>query len=479
MNLIVVGLSFAAFLIAFTLIGVMSSREKQETSEDYLVASRSVNPWLTALSAVATANSGYMFVGLIGYAWLSGIEAMWVTFGWIAGDLVTWFWVHKIVRERSERLNTASVPALLATENDGTNNRLISVASAFLTLFFLGGYAAAQLKAGSVTLNAVFDWPIELGAVLGVVVVVVYCFSGGIRASIWTDAAQSSVMIVAMAILLGVCVGEVGGFSMLMQRLEAIDPDLVSYAPKNLLFPLAVYVLGFVGAGIGTVGQPHILIRFMAIESTKSLDKARILYFIWFTLFSAAALGVGLYARVLVPDLTAGLEGAAITMAAESALPALAIKMLPSALIGVMLAGIFSATMSTADSQILSCSAAITQDAFPQFKSSYKASKIATISVALLALVIALTASQGVFAMVLLAWAALGASLGPILVIRLANLPIPGPLGLVMMASGLATVVFWGNSAYGDSLYKIVPGMAVPSIIYAVVYFAELRNKEP
>ena len=114
MNQLVVVGSFVFFLVLFTLIGVLSAKEKQETSEDYLVASRNVNPWLTALSAVSTNNSGYMFIGLIGFAWRSGIEAIWITFGWVAGDLLTWFWVHKRVRRQSEEVGAASVPSLLA-----------------------------------------------------------------------------------------------------------------------------------------------------------------------------------------------------------------------------------------------------------------------------------------------------------------------------------------------------------------------------
>jgi len=467
MSTLVVTASFVFFLLAFTAIGVLSSRQKSETSEDYLVASRDVNPWLTALSAVSTNNSGYMFIGLIGFTWRSGLEAIWITLGWIAGDLLTWFWVHKRVRQQSEEVKAASVPALLAISKDGERSTLIAASAGLLTFFFLGTYAAAQLKAGSTTLHALFGWPVWMGAVIGVVVVVVYCFSGGIRASIWTDAAQSIVMMVAMALLLGACVSDIGGWDALMQKLSAIDPKLTEWMPRNLPLGFGLYLAGFIFAGVGTVGQPHILIRFMAIDSSDSVAKARNIYFVWYTLFSIAALAVGLYARVLLPDLTAGVEGAAAQAATEAALPTLAVKMLPSVLIGVMLAGIFSATMSTADSQLLSCSAALTQDVFPQYANSYRASKVATISIAVVALFIALTASDGVFALVLIAWSALASTLGPILLLRLAGRPLSGPLALVMMASGLVTVAIWGTTPYADGVFKALPGMVVPMVVYA------------
>lgn len=458
--------SFLLFLVLFTVIGALASRVKKSSSEDYLVASRDVSPWLIALSAVSTNNSGYMFIGLIGFTWRQGIEAIWITLGWVLGDLLTWFWVHKRVRAQSEAVSATSVPALLATRQDGTISRPISVIAGLLTLFFLGGYAAAQLKAGSTTLHVLFDWPMWAGSVIGVVIVTIYCMSGGIRASIWTDAAQSVVMVGAMTMLLVTCVLEVGGPHELFAALHQIDPALTQLIPGDLAFGFGLYVLGFIFAGVATIGQPHILVRFMAIDATGSIPRARTIYFIFYTFFSVAALAVGLYARVLLPELGMGLDGAQLAAATEGALPSLSVKMLPPVLIGVMLAGLFSATMSTADSQILSCSASITQDIHPRWSRSYNASKIATLSVAALALFIALVASSGVFSLVLMAWSALGATLGPILIVRMANRPLSNSTAIAMMSSGLATVFIWDMLPWGDSMFKALPGMCVPLCLY-------------
>ena len=466
MNELLITGSFALFLLAFTLVGALSARQKTESTEDYLVASRNVNPWLVALSAISTNNSGYMFIGLIGFAWRSGIEALWINVGWIFGDFVTWLWVHRRVRSRSEEVGATTVPGLLATDEHGNLQRPIAIVAGLMTFVFLGGYAAAQLKAGSTTLHALFDWPLWLGAVIGVVIVTVYCFAGGIRASIWTDAVQSVVMLVAMTLLLGYCWVGVGGPSALFARLEAIDPQLVQLFPSGLAFGFGLYLLGLTFGGVATVGQPHILIRFMAIDATDSIRRARNIYFVWYIFFSAAALAVGLYSRVLLPDLAAGLTGDAAVRATEAALPTLTVQLLPPLLIGVMLAGLFAATMSTADSQILSCSGAVTQDVFPRFMSSARASKIATLSVAVLALVIALVADAGVFTLVLMAWSILGAAFGPILIVRLARWPLPSALALVMMAVGVGTVLAWGASPWAGDVFKALPGMLAPSILY-------------
>ncbi|MFT5586162.1 MAG: sodium/proline symporter [Cognaticolwellia sp.] len=473
---LIITATFISFLVLFTAVGILSARKMKTTSEDYLVASRGVNPWLVALSAVSTNNSGYMFIGLIGFTWRMGVEAVWITFGWILGDLLTWFWVHRRVRDRSEAVSANSVPALLATDDNGKVNRPIAIAAGLLTFIFLGGYAAAQLKAGGITLNALFDWPIWLGSVMGVVIVAVYSMSGGIRASIWTDAVQSIVMVGAMTTLVGICYMQVGGPVPLLAALDGIDPKLIELFPRDLSLGIGLYAIGFVFAGMGTIGQPHILVRFMAIDDSANIGKARNIYFGWYIFFSLMAMAVGLYARVLMPDLAAGLSGDAFTMASEGALPQLAVQVMPPVLIGVMLAGLFAATMSTADSQILSCSAAITQDISPRFKESYSASKIATLAVAGVALLIALGASASVFSLVLVAWSALAASLGPVLLVRLAKQPLPTWLALLMMGTGVAVVFAWGASPWSDSVFKALPGILAPVILYGIYWVTAGRG---
>jgi sodium/proline symporter len=486
--------SFCVFLALFVGVGVLSARDKQDTTEDYLVAGRSVSPWLTGLSAVASNNSGYMFVGVVGFTYLKGLEAFWITFLWVLGDYFSWFWFHRRLRAQSEEVGATSAPTMLGAPTPESRDRLVIALGGIATLVLLGLYAAAQLKAGSAATAALFGWPNWLGAGVGAAVVVVYCFSGGIRASIWTDAAQSIVMIFSMTMLVGYAMVEVGGPGDLMTALAAIEnPDpanwsateidfgtaLTDWFPSGLAFGFGAYVVGFLFAGIGTIGQPHILIRFMAIDSVDSVDKARTIYFVWYTLFSMLALAVGLYSRVLLPDLALGLFEPDLTAAAETALPALSQHLLPSVFVGVMLAGLFAATMSTADSQVLSCSAAITQDIFPRFGKSYVASKVATIGVVSVALLAALFAESGVFSLVLVAWSGLGAIFVPILFVRLARLPLPTALAVAMMASGIGTVVWWGSTPWSDHVFKGMPGILVPLALYALAWGAFLRSSEP
>lgn len=454
-------LSFLAFLIGFTLIGAYASRRKTSTTDDYLLASRSIGPWFTAMSAVSTNNSGFMFIGLIGTSYTMGLSAIWIIFGWIFGDYLMWFWIHRRLREKSEADHFRTIPSFLGAALPGRRN-LVRATAAVVTITFLGTYAAAQLNAGSKALHVLFGWPYAVGAIVGAVIVVIYCFAGGIRASIWTDVAQSINMIIAIWLLFILALVEVGGLGGLWSKLEAIDPQLISLSPPDPRFGFALFIFGWFGAGIGVVGQPHIMVRMMSIRSGRDIAKARDIYLVWYLLFSFACYGVAFACRILIPDVGA--------FDAELALPTLASAYLPGVLVGLVLAGLFSATMSTADSQVLSCSAALTQDLFPSWRDSYAKSKFATLLVATVVLSIALFASQNVFALVTLSWSALGASLGPLVVVRAMQWRINSSAATGMMAAGLAGVIVWGGVlGYGGDFYEIIPGMALSMVAYLIL----------
>ena len=455
----VVVISFIVCLLFFLGVGIASARRRKNTSEDYLLASRSIGPRVVAISAVATNNSGFMFVGLIGATYVEGVSALAMMLGWVLGDYAAWVvGIPKMLRMRSEEAGSATIPAFLGHGLEG-GQKVVKIAG-LIILAFLGTYAAAQLTAGSKALHAIFGWDLVVGAVLGALIVVAYCFSSGIRASIWTDVAQSVVMLVAMNLLLLVGISDAGGPAALWASLAAIDPQLVNIVPKNVPFGFAMFCLGWLAAGFGVVGQPHIMVRAMAIDSAENMASARRVYVVWNALFSISAVGVGLTARLLLPE-TAGFD-------AELAMPTLSLQVLHPVLVGVVLAGLFAATMSTADSQVLSCSAALTQDLLPRPGATHYYNKAGTIVVTAIVLTLALMGSS-VFALVVLAWAGLAASLGPLLVIRCLGRSITTATAIAMMLGGLLAVLGWKYGlGYGTGLYEALPGMLAGFAIYAV-----------
>jgi sodium/proline symporter len=455
----VVAISFTVFILTFLGIGVYSATRKQDTDEDFLIASRNIGPWMMALSAVATNNSGFMFVGLIGSTYIEGVSGIILIGGWVLGDYVAWLvGIPKALRARSEEMGVATIPSFLGWGIPG--GRIVVVIAGFIVLAFLGTYAAAQLTAGSKALHALFGWDTTIGAVAGAVIVVIYCFSGGIRASIWTDVAQSIVMFFAMIMLFVVGVTEVGGPSALWAQLEAIDPRLISFTPASAPFGVVMFAIGWLVAGFGVVGQPHIMVRAMTLDSPQNMPLARRVYVTWNIVFAIGAIGVGLVSRVLLTE-TAGFDP-------ELAMPTLSIQLLPEILVGLVLAGLFAATMSTADSQVLSCSAAITQDIAPRPNSSHNYTRFGTVAVTAIMLAIALSGAS-VFGLVTLAWSVLASTLGPLLVAQSLGRPPRAGTAVAMMLGSFAAVLIWKYGLGFDSgLYHALPGMLTGIAIYYI-----------
>ncbi|MBE9036408.1 sodium/proline symporter [aff. Roholtiella sp. LEGE 12411] len=462
-NQVLIALTFIGFLAFIIFVGIYSASHKQNTTADYLLASRGVHPWLTALSAMSTGQSGLLFLGQVGFAYKIGISAIWLVIGWAIGDYIAWWFFFKRLRQISEDTSSDTVSAFLAQNTPG--DRWISIVSAIIIIAFLGSYAASQLVAGSKALNVVFGWDYYWGIVLGAVMVVIYCFSGGVRAEIWTDAVQGIIMIGSLLLLLIVAVVNSGGLGGVWTKLAAIDPQLVSLSPTNLPLGFLPFLFGWIVAGFGVVGQPHILTRAMAIDSAENVNHALNIKTICGLTNSFSAIGIGLTARVLLPELMNGGDP-------ELALPYLAQELLPAVFVGLMLAGVFAATMSTADSQILCCSAAITQDIFPQFANSYKLAKLGTLTVAMIVLSIALVGDSNVFLLVTFSWSALASGLGPLLIIRVWQLPVSTPVALLMMSVGIAAAVSWSLVfKLSNIVYEVLPGMAAGILVYLIAQF--------
>jgi len=462
-----VAISFFVVLSLFTLSGAMAWIRKRHTPEDYLIASRNVSPWLSALSAVSTNNSGFMFIAMVAFTYRNGLEGLWLVFGWILGDLTSWLLVHPKVRRLSEKTGVNTLPALLKF-GKGRGDRALVAAAGMVVLVFLSIYAAAQLKASSTALNALFEWEMWIGVLIGSLIVILYSFAGGIRADIWTDAAQSFVMLATMVLILVASVSNIGGWEPLSQNLHQQDPSLLAFSPQGLTFGLPAYVLSVYFNGLGVIGQPHVMVRFFALESAKVIPRTGFWYFSWYLPFAVASLAVGLYARAIMPELPDLEIAQRMSEPTELALPLITKRLLPDIFVGVSLAGLFAATISTADSQIIVCSGSVTQDIVPSWKDSYLASKVATFSVTTFAVLVALFAPEGVFGLVLIAWSAMGASLGSLLVIRVFGLPITLPTAFAMILVSITTVTLWHIFTESEDLYEMLPGAVAALLTYLI-----------
>jgi SSS family transporter len=465
-------LSFLLFLAAFVAIGVSSVRYSRGTKKDYYLASSSVSPSLVGLSAVATNNSGYMFIGVIGYTYVTGLAAIWLMIGWIGGDFIASTFIHARLRRATAQTREVSFAGVLSRW-DGQPNRRLQIVCGAISLVFLLAYASAQLVAGSKALHVLFGWPTYTGAVIGAVLVVVYCLAGGIRASIWTDAAQSVVMIFAMTMLLIVGVNSFDGVGGAISKMGEIEGYL-DWFPKDLALPgLAgglLFAVSWSFAGFSVIGQPHIMVRFMTLDDPGKMRRARAWYYLWFLAFYLLATGVGMLSRIYILD-----PG---SFDAELALPTMAQQMLPPFAAGIVLAGIFAATMSTADSLILSASSALTHDLLPGKIENTKLIKFGTVLITMAALGWALFNEQSVFNLVIMAWSGLASAFAPLLIyLCLGARPSHGG-ALVAIFAGLATALLWRWLGWHGTVYEGMPGILVGLLVLVVDGFARSSRSQ-
>tara|TARA_B110000438_G_scaffold101170_1_gene100097 strand:+ start:27520 stop:29571 length:2052 start_codon:yes stop_codon:yes gene_type:complete len=463
---IVVVLSFIFFMTIFAGVGLASMRVKKDTTDDYLVAGRGMSPSLAALSAVSTWNSGYMFIGFIGFTYTMGYTVAFLAFMSTIGQFVAWIWLYKFIQKEGRERGVRSLSSLVADKAGAPEAKLAGI----LSVLFLSIYAAAQLTSGGKALFVMMGWSELVGILIGFVLVVAYCYAGGIRASIWTDAAQSCVMLVGSTILCWISLQEVGGFSGLEIGLNEQDPLLTDFLPPDLMFGFTLWTAAFFLGGLSVAGQPQVVSRVMTLGTDEDRKKAMIWFFVWQTPFIILMLIIGLASRVLFTE---------SSFDAELGLPMMAMETMPSIGVGMILASIFAATMSTADSQVLACTAAITDDIRPEWRQDHKTAKKVTIVVAAFATLISIgglyiPGGDSVFLLVVFAVYGLGGVFVPLLIIRWLGYKPDSAHSISMMTAAFSGVLIWTVLGFGDAngVFPSVPGMGAAFIThFSLNYF--------
>ena len=452
---------FLFFLLGLTcLVGFFAVRESRKSEEDYFLASQTISPYSLAFSSSASKYSGFIFAGFMGAAYLNGTLVIWLGLGLLLGHCL----VYALAVSRLQSMNSSgwalSIGELLTFWN-GENRVLLRRFIGLLTLFFLSFYAAAQLKAGGMALEVALGQPLYVGILLSTAIILFYCWSGGIRASIWTDSAQIIMMTLSLLLILVMAVLKEGGIAELVASFRATAPG-TELIPQNLSIGgysgWLIFCFGSLGFGMSILGQPHILIRAMALKDARDTKKFIVSNYTFEALFVLLFTLVGLSTRVILQDMSAFEPELALFLSAKEMLPPLAV--------GFVLAGVFSSTLSTADSQILSCSASLMRDLPEPPKQSLLQAKLGTVGVACAATVLALFAEQDIFSLVAFAYAGLGASIGSVLVLRLLNDTISERGALLVALVGGTTVVVWNLLDLTSYINESIPGFSAALLVY-------------
>ena len=473
-----VTLTFVVYLLVVLAIGIVAWRSTANL-RDYILGGRRLGRWTTALSAQASDMSGWLLLGLPGYAYLAGLESLWLVAGLLAGTWLNWRFTATRLRVATEAYGDALTLPEYLQRRFADPHGLLRLLGAAVVLLFFTFYTASGLVAGGKLFEAVFGLPYLWAVSAGAGAVLAYTFIGGCLAVSWTDALHGLLMLAALALVACVGVIAVGGFDGLGTGLEVRNPALLDAFTDAAGAPLtAIAALSLLGWGLGYFGQPHILARFMAVRSAGELDASRRIAIAWVTVALAAATLVGLAGAA---SLDPPLEGAD----SEKVFMAMAAVLLHPVLAGICLAGILAAVMSTADSQLLVASSVVSEDLYrdllrPNARQGELlwVGRCAVIVIAIAAFLLALDPDSKVLDLVAYAWAGFGASFGPTILASLywRRMSLAGAYAGILV--GGITVVTWKSLSGGIfELYEIVPGVLLSAL--AVALFGRIGPPAP
>ena len=469
-----VTLTFILYLGLMLVIGLVAYRRTQDLS-DYVLGGRNLGPVPSALSAGASDMSGWLLLGLPGFAMSAGYGAFWLAGGLLVGTWLNWLIVAQRLRTYSHRANDAlTLPAFFENRFDDKSHALRVVSAFFILVFFLF-YTSSGLVAGGKLFNTVFGIDYQVAVVIGSLAVISYTLFGGFLAVSWTDVVQGLLMAGALLIVPVVVVSDLG-VSDTFAAIEAKNPELLDmFTNADGTTISLIGTLSLLGWGLGYFGQPHILARFKGISSKDHVPTARRIAVAWSGLSMAGSVLIGLFA---IAYLKTGLgDNETVFMVMVDALfhPVVA---------GILLAAILAAVMSTADSQLLVSSSALAEDFYKALfhkdatpEKLVLVGRVAVIVIAVIATLLALDENSGVLSLVSYAWAGFGAAFGPALVMSLYWKRMNRWGALAGIVVGGVTVVIWKQLEGGlFDLYEIIPGMVAATV---AVVFATLSTSEP
>ena len=462
--------AFAGYLLLMLAIGGWAYYRTYNFN-DYILGGRRLGPWPTALSAGASDMSGWLLLGLPGYAYLAGLEALWLVLGLLLGTWLNWHLMAQRLRRYSERAEDAlTIPAFLEARFQERTRLLRLVSALFILTFFLF-YTSSGLVAGARLFETVFGLPYLWALLAGTGAIILYTFLGGFLAVAWTDLVQGLLMAAALLIVPLYAFAAMGGVGDGLLRVQQINPQLLNALTNSAGEPLGwLAIVSLLGWGLGYFGQPHILARFKAIRHHRELGQARRIAVGWSALTLLGATLVGLAAIGYLPEPLAGKDS-------ERAFMLLAGTLFNPLVAGVLLAAVLAAIMSTADSQLLVSSSALAEDFYKALlrreaspRELILVGRVAVVLVALIAFALALQPDRKVLDLVAYAWAGFGAAFGPTLLLALYWQRMNRWGALAGIVTGGLTVVVWKPLQGGlFDLYELVPAFAASLLAIGVV----------
>lgn len=476
-----------AFILYFVLmlgVGVfffIKTKNKQNEAE-YFLGGRAMGPWVTALSAQASDMSAWLLMGLPGSMLAFGMGQAWIGIGLALGTIANWFICAKRLRKFSKASGDSITLPQYLTNRFASQSKALAVICAAIFLFAFTVYVASAFVAGATVFTTLIDGlPTSTAMIIFAAIIIVYTFLGGFKAVSWTDFFQGMLMFVA---LLAVPILAAAALKKVPADVVATNLQAVGEYPafSAQLFNASWQdVVSGLGWGLGYFGMPHIIVRFMAIEKPSMIKKSAIVGSVWVVVTLLCAILVAYYGRMMIGAqlLADGLQ--------KTVFIALARGLFPSFIAGILLAAIISASMSTADSQLLVASSAFTADIYKPIirknaseKELLWVGRIVVVVVAVIAYFIASSkgsGAQAIMEMVENAWGIFGAAFGPVIILSLFWKRFNYPGAIAGIVTGALVDILWlflpvANGATlsaATGVYEIVPGFILGGLAAFIV----------
>ncbi|WP_124728066.1 sodium/proline symporter PutP [Staphylospora marina] len=471
-------ISIAIYMIAMLAIGYVAWKRTQNLS-DYMLGGRDLGPVVTALSAGASDMSGWLLMGLPGAMYVSGWSAGWIVVGLCAGAWLNWLYVAPRLRTYTEIANNSITIPDYFENRFKDNSRMLRIVSALVIFVFFTLYTSSGMVSGGELFKTSFNMSYETGIFITVGVVVLYTLFGGFLAVSWTDFVQGTIMFIALVMVPVVALTEVGGISATADTIRSIDPAMLNWFTGTT----TIGIISLMAWGLGYFGQPHIIVRFMAIEKVQEVKRARRVGMGWMIFSTAGAMLTGLIGIAYVKNAGATLENP------ETIFIYLAHVLFHPLITGFLLAAILAAIMSTISSQLLVTASALAEDFYKAFlrrnasdKELVLAGRLSVLGVSLIAMYLALNPNKTILDLVGYAWAGFGAAFGPVVLLSLFWKRMTKWGALAGMVIGSIVVIAWEQmdgtflgSVKFDDIYEIIPGFIACTI--AIVLVSLLTGK--
>ncbi|AFQ45899.1 sodium/proline symporter [Desulfosporosinus meridiei DSM 13257] len=459
------------YMIGMLGIGYYSYRKTTDLS-DYMLGGRNLGPAVTALSAGASDMSGWLMLGLPGAMFAQGISASWIVIGLTLGAYLNWLYVAPRLRTYTELANNSiTIPAFIGNRFED-NSRILRLVSGFVIIVFFTFYVSSGLVSGAVLFQNSFNVDYHLGLWVVGGVVVAYTLFGGFLAVSITDFVQGLIMVTTLVMVPLITIQASGGFQTSINTIHSLNPAYLDFFKGTTVLG----IISLFGWGLGYFGQPHIIIRFMAISSIKELVKARRIGMIWMIFSVVGAMFTGLIGIAYFAN-----QG--ITLAdPETVFLELGKLLFHPIITGFLLAAILAAIMSTISSQLLVTSSSLTEDLYGLFRRNASdkelvlVGRLCVLMVAVVAILIAYQRNETILNLVGYAWAGFGASFGPVIILSLYWKRMNKWGALAGMVAGSGTVILWTRFPFLKSaLYELVPGFF--ACLIAIVLVSLLTGK--